>query len=532
MYWLRRNFTSAASPQSAVITPVPAAQYVRMSDETQQYSIENQKAAISEYASQHGFVIVKTYADHGKSGVVAKNRQALAELLKEVTSGDADFKAILVYDISRWGRFPNNDEAAYYEFLCAKAGIPLHYCAEPFRNDETAVSSLLKALKRSMAAEYSRELSEKVTRGKTRLVEMGFWTGGPPGYGYRRLMLSADGTPKEQMEPGQHKSFTMDRVVLVPGPDKEREGVQLIFTLAIQRVGCTDIARELNRRGFRKEGKPWTNTTIYNTVTNPKYAGWNVWHRTTQRMHSNRTPVEPQYWIKKTGAFEGIVDQKTFDLAQTRLPKITDYRWTDSDILKRIRKLLKTKGRITETLILNARNMPVPSTIKRHFGNYRQLYKAVGYHFEEHDIYRGEQCERSMELRRNLVAKIAKLFPEHIAVTHVPKGTRSILCVDDTFMVSVLLCRTKRRQKGGLHWVVEPSPMERDNITLFCKMNPTHDKALSYHLFPRMNFKSHRSYDHDLWLKTSVRLRSLADFYESALQLWGERIVLKAGEQG
>ena len=28
----------------------PAAQYVRMSDEAQQYSIENQKAAISDYA--------------------------------------------------------------------------------------------------------------------------------------------------------------------------------------------------------------------------------------------------------------------------------------------------------------------------------------------------------------------------------------------------------------------------------------------------------------------------------------------------
>lgn len=124
---------------------VPAAQYVRMSDEAQEFSIENQKAAIQEYAARHGFLIVKTYADAGKSGVIIKNRPALRDLLTDVVSGNTGYKAILVYDVSRWGRFPNNDEAAHYEFLCSSSGIPLHYCAEPFANDGTAPSSLFKA---------------------------------------------------------------------------------------------------------------------------------------------------------------------------------------------------------------------------------------------------------------------------------------------------------------------------------------------------------------------------------------------------
>lgn len=152
----------------------PAAQYVRMSDEAQQYSIDNQKSAISDYAFRHGFVIVKTYADAGKSGITAKNRAVLRELLKDVVSGNAGYNAILVYDISRWGRFPNNDEAAHYEFLCGSSGIPLHYCAEAFENDGTAASSLLKALKRSMAAEFSRALGDKVFRGKAQIVRLGF----------------------------------------------------------------------------------------------------------------------------------------------------------------------------------------------------------------------------------------------------------------------------------------------------------------------------------------------------------------------
>jgi len=46
-------------------------------------------------------------------------------------SGHAAYKAILVYDVSRWGPFQDNDEAAHYEFLCKSTGVPVHYCAEP-----------------------------------------------------------------------------------------------------------------------------------------------------------------------------------------------------------------------------------------------------------------------------------------------------------------------------------------------------------------------------------------------------------------
>jgi DNA invertase Pin-like site-specific DNA recombinase len=225
---------------------LPAAEYVRMSDEAQQYSIANQKAAIRQYARKNGFRIVKTYADAGKSGVIAGRRTALMELLADVMSGKANYKAVLVYDVSRWGRYQNTDEAAHYEFLCASAGIPLHYCAELFTNDGNATGALMKALKRSMAAEFSRELGIKVFKGKARLVRLGFWVGGPPGYGLRRLMVSADGKAKLIMKPGEQKSLSTDRVVLVPGPRKEVEGIKKLFRMAAQ--GCA--ARPYSAKGL------------------------------------------------------------------------------------------------------------------------------------------------------------------------------------------------------------------------------------------------------------------------------------------
>jgi DNA invertase Pin-like site-specific DNA recombinase len=140
------------------VTPqIPAAQYLRMSAEDQQYSIENQRIRIRQYAQIQGFNIVKTYEDPGKSGLIIKHRRGLSALLKDVVSGEAQFRAILVYDVSRWGRFQNPDEVAHYEFLCANSGIPLHYCAEQFSNDGTASSSIVKVLKQSMVAEFSRD---------------------------------------------------------------------------------------------------------------------------------------------------------------------------------------------------------------------------------------------------------------------------------------------------------------------------------------------------------------------------------------
>src|SRR5262245_42646659 len=102
---------------------VPAAPYVRMSTEHQQYSTENQADVIREYAAARGFEIVKTYADDGKSGLRIEGRDSLRRLIDDVQTGRANFKTILVYDVSRWGRFQDSDESAYYEYLCKRAGI-------------------------------------------------------------------------------------------------------------------------------------------------------------------------------------------------------------------------------------------------------------------------------------------------------------------------------------------------------------------------------------------------------------------------
>src|SRR6202045_2352548 len=122
--------------------PVPAAQYVRMSTDHQRYSTENQSDAILQYAVRYGFDIVRTYADNGKSGLRIDGRDALKQLLTDVESKSPGFKAILVYDVSRWGRFQDADESAYYEYICRRSGIEVRYCAEQFENDGSVASTI------------------------------------------------------------------------------------------------------------------------------------------------------------------------------------------------------------------------------------------------------------------------------------------------------------------------------------------------------------------------------------------------------
>ncbi len=126
-----------------------------MSTDHQQYSTANQSQAIREYPARHGFKIERTYEDSGKSGLNLDDRDALKQLIEDVQSGRAEFSTIVVYDVSRWGRFQDADESAYYEYICKRAGISVRYCAEQFENDGSPVSTIVKGVKRAMARSLS-----------------------------------------------------------------------------------------------------------------------------------------------------------------------------------------------------------------------------------------------------------------------------------------------------------------------------------------------------------------------------------------
>jgi DNA invertase Pin-like site-specific DNA recombinase len=272
-----------------------AAQYVRMSTDHQEYSIQGQKEAIAEYALNHDLQIVRTYADEHKSGLTIKRRPALKRLISDVQEGRADFEIIVVFDVSRWGRFQDADESAYYEFICKAAGISVVYCTEPFDNDGSTLATLIKVLKRAMAGEYSRELSVKVARAHKFYAELGFHQGGTPNYGLRRFLVDGHKNPKMPLQNGQEKNLQTDRVILVRGPDHEVQTIQKIFRLfVIERMPQWQIAQHLNNNGIcNQRGNPWSKSNIAMMLCNEKYAGTFVYCRSTWPLGGSRTRNPP-----------------------------------------------------------------------------------------------------------------------------------------------------------------------------------------------------------------------------------------------
>ena len=320
-------------------TPIiRAAQYVRMSTEHQQYSTENQSDILREYAAKRGMEIVRTFADAGKSGLRIEGRDALKELIAVVQSGTADFTAILVYDVSRWGRFQDADESAYYEYICKRAGISVCYCAEQFENDGSPISTIVKSVKRTMAGEYSRELSAKVFKGQCKLIEFGFRQGGPAGYGLRRMLVDHTGVQKAVLGRGEQKSIQTDRVVLVPGPPEESAVVGRIYRAFIEeRRSEAQIAELLNATGVLGEhGAGWTRATVHQVLTNEKYIGHNVYNRVSFKLKKARVRNPPEMWVRRDGAFDPIVEAKDFYLAQGIILE-RHRRLSDDEMLERQR---------------------------------------------------------------------------------------------------------------------------------------------------------------------------------------------------
>jgi DNA invertase Pin-like site-specific DNA recombinase len=112
-----------------------AASYVRTATKPQQDSISNQVDAIRKYAKRCGLQIVKEYVDEGKIGLNVQNRESLTQLIRDVQNGQINFSFVLLYDVSRWGRFQDADESAYYEYICRLAGVSVHYCAPHLKRD-------------------------------------------------------------------------------------------------------------------------------------------------------------------------------------------------------------------------------------------------------------------------------------------------------------------------------------------------------------------------------------------------------------
>lgn len=461
--------------------------YVRASTEHQNYSTSHQEAALRAYAADYGFDIVDVFRDEGRSGLTLAGRAGLLALFECIRSGLAEFSTVLVYDVSRWGRFQDVDEAAYYEYACRRAGITVCYCAEPFSNDGSPVATLIKSLKRAMAAEYSRELSAKVFRAQVRLTEAGFKQGGTAGYALRRMALASDGEPKGLLGPGERKGMPSDRVTYVVGPSSEIDIVHRIYVMYIERqMADIKIAQQLNGEGLRTDtGRAWTAHVVKQVLTNEKYVGTMTFNRSTQHMRSTRRANSSEKWIRRENAFAGVVSRERFNQAVSERMR-RRRQWSDDEMLDTLREILVEHGTVTPDLIDAAAGPSVKSFAFRFNGLVAAMTLAG-----VSNMSLSRQTITRFRLRcitRDMTIEIERCAA--LADAQVKKLSPRTWTLNGAIVR--LLCTRCRYERSHPCWKVTVSHLPPVNFVIWVRMDQLNETAEQVYLLPVAEFPEHQ----------------------------------------
>lgn len=357
----------------------PVAQYIRMSTDNQALSLELQRDEIARYAEAHAMQVVRTYADPGKSGLRLGGRDAMRRLLQDVLDLDCPFDVVLVLDVSRWGRFQDVDESAYYEYHCRSNGVRVIYVAEPFMPEPSPYDAIVKQLKRVSAAEYSKELARKCQSGQAKAVSMGFACGLPPCIGFAREAVSMDGSTTK-LSAGQRKPAANDRVRWVHSSDREIALVRRIFAEYVEGMAATEIARRLNAEGERtNRGREFTVGALKGLLRSEIVRGVFRWG--AHRGHSGASIV-PRISPPPMNDFmiSAIVEARVFEAAQARLQKAASMRsagYARHWMLALLRDALQVNPALRSDQF-KAAGLPSPSAYRAHFGSVLTAFTEAG----------------------------------------------------------------------------------------------------------------------------------------------------------
>ncbi|MDX8521152.1 recombinase family protein [Mesorhizobium dulcispinae] len=464
----------ATAPAGPLGRPrIRAAQYLRMSKEHQTYSIDNQKDAIRNYADIMGYDIVATYEDAGRSGLKLGGRPGLQRLLADVESGRADFETIVVYDVSRWGRFQNIDESASYEYRCHMAGVRIEFCAEQFLNDGSIGSDVLKAIKRSMAAEHSRMLSQKTFIGQARLIRLGFRQGGKPGLGLRRQIMDHSGRPKLILSEHEQKSVHTDRTILVPGPPEEVATVRWIFRQFVKtHMTELEMARLLNKRGVLTDlGRPWKRETVRGVLTNEKYVGANIWNRRSRKLKAKAVSNPPEQWVRVEGVFEPIVDRKLFDRAQAIHRKLYSHlSVSNEEMLAALKKVLAREGTLSTSIINAAPECPAASLYYQRFGGVLKAFELIGYQTARNWQFIASKEPLAMVRMQEIETLLATIG--NAGGKAIYDKENDLLRINDEFTVAIEIARCSTSDYGYPFWSLNTQRQSLADIFTLIRMRP------------------------------------------------------------
>jgi len=505
---------------------IPAVQYLRMSTDKQEYSIDHQRDHIGKFAVQHGFGIIHDYIEPGISGVTAQDRPQFIKMIDDLSSGRVHCKAVLIYDMSRFGRFQPPTESMYHEHKLVMMNIRLIQCTKEYREQENDADTLMRFLEARAAGQQSHDLSWRVYRAAMRFIGMGFKQGGVAGYGLRRFEIDTrrqliDAKP---MENQQRKRFATSRVILMPGPDEEVEWVLWIYDQFVYHgQSPARIATMLNAQGIKtSHQRDWTSATILQILTNEKYIGNLVYNRTSCRIttiganqgkHINNPTSE---WVRYEKAFPALIDDTLFEQAQSILNTRRRKLWQDDDMLAKLRDLYREKGQLSGILIEEAIGLPPQDAYRRRFGSLIRAYQLAG--FTPNRDYRYLEINKHLRRTFATVWDTVKNTIVGYGISVAEDAACDLLTINDEFTVSLIIARCQPRDLGRCRWLMRFDTSLRPDYTVAVRMNPDNETIRDYYILPITDMNFHRLHlaEHNAASLDSYRCDSLDRLFGAA----------------
>lgn len=444
---------------------IHAAEYIRMSSDVQDLSPAIQRQAISDYAQSNDIRLIATYVDEGRSGLAVKNRPAMKQLLKDVAEDGCPFSMVLVYDVSRWGRFEDTDASAYYEYHCRLNGVDVVYVQEPFVADKSPMSAVLKNLKRAMAAEYSRELAVKSRAGQTRSIELGYQMGLPPCIGFRREAVSREGVPKRILGPKERKPSPTDRVRWIPGPPDEVQLVRRIYSLyATTDITIKGLAELLDGEGLRaSDGGALTAQRIGCLLHSEAVAGTFVWGRRDERSGTYREPSDPAITRQESSTL-ALVDHKTVAIVRWKRSRARGRRRSKSLLLDQLRAAVRADPGLS-TVDLPAHGCATEGVYRKFFGSFVTAVRLAGRDDSLATAIQRQRQARGDRLAKSFTSDLGALLrSEHIVCAKLPRFR--VLLLENRLHLAIDLVWRRNAAAGTLWYLKKLDRCECDFVLL------------------------------------------------------------------
>lgn len=442
------------------------AYYRHSAQDRQENSIPIQQDQVRAWAAEHGIEIIQEFCDHGKSGLTAEGRPAFNDMMDNWVKQRKDFAYVLCLDVSRWGRFQDIDLSAQYSGDCRRHGKQVVYTTLGKPREDDPLYPIYIHFERFRAAQYSKELSDKVWRGCAKISEQGYWAGGPPPYGLKRLLLDERRNPVGVLDAGQRKSIQNQRITLVAGAEDKATVIRRIFHEFVELAYSEErIAEGLNYDGIASpSGGRWTSGCVHDRLRNEKYTGTMVYNQTSQKLKRPRRPNPPDKWIRTPAAFEGIVPPELFERAQQILRQRLEH-WSPEAMMQSVRKLYRQHGFWHSSLLHLEPEAASEATYRHRFGSLDSAFQ--------------EMFREALDRVRNLVhERIRQQFADVLA-------HGDFLVLDRKLTVSIQAAVPMTRGYSS-YWPLRPDRRPVIDLTLGVLVSdPDECDILGYVILPR-----------------------------------------------